>query len=154
MPVVGLQFTVKNMKTIIIHALCSSILIIWIVLVLALCPASAQNEYTDAKPVFVKEEKTTHPELFAYPVIFFQKFISGADGDRCVMFPSCSNYCIQAFKKHGALMGWIMTCDRLLRCGRDETRHANPVWINGKKHFQDAVADNDFWWYDSPEDIR
>ena len=91
------------------------------------------------------------PGLFTYPMIFFQKFISGADGDRCRMYPSCSHYAIKAFKKHGNIMGWIMTCDRLVRCGRDELMHSNFIWINGKKRCQDLVEDNDFWWHNPSE---
>ena len=125
-----------TMKTIIKQALLPSIMLIWTILVLALCPVSAENEYDVAKPT----------GLFTYPVFFFQKFISGADGDRCQMYPSCSNYAINAFKKHGNITGWIMTCDRLLRCGRDEIRYPEPVWINGEKHFLDQIEDNDFWW--------
>ena len=83
---------------------------------------------------------------FLYPVFFFRKYLSEADGDRCRMYPSCSTYCVEAFEKHGALLGWIMTCDRLLRCGRDEIFLSNPVWMNGKRRFHDSVSNNDFWW--------
>ena len=144
------------MKTDIIQTLRSAAMIIWIILVLALCSASAQNKCPPVNQMIVKEKETTQPKLFTYPVIFFQKFISGADGDRCRMYPSCSHYAIKAFKKHGNIMGWIMTCDRLVRCGRDEIMRSNFIWINGKKRYQDLVEDNDFWWqtpsegYNSP----
>jgi putative component of membrane protein insertase Oxa1/YidC/SpoIIIJ protein YidD len=91
-----------------------------------------------------KTDKQTN--YFLYPVFFFRKYLSGADGDRCRMYPSCSTYCVEAFKKHGPLLGWIMTCDRLLRCGRDEIYLSTPVWVNGKKRFHDPVSNNDFWW--------
>lgn len=89
-------------------------------------------------------EKQTNPVV--YPVKFFQKYISGADGNRCQMYPSCSKYCIEAFNKHGALLGWIMSSDRLVRCGRDEVKLSAPVLINGKKRIYDPVSNNDFWW--------
>jgi putative component of membrane protein insertase Oxa1/YidC/SpoIIIJ protein YidD len=130
-----------TMKPIIKQMRLPSMLIIWTVLVLAWCPVNAENEYDGAKPT----------GLFTYPVFFFQKFISGADGDRCLMYPSCSHYAINAFKKHGNITGWIMTCDRLLRCGRDEIRYSEPIWINREKHFQDQVEDNDFWWQNPSE---
>ncbi len=89
-------------------------------------------------------EKHTNPVV--YPVKFFQKYISGADGNRCQMYPSCSKYCIEAFNKHGALLGWIMGSDRLVRCGRDEVKLSAPVLINGEKRIYDPVSNNDFWW--------
>jgi len=65
----------------------------------------------------------------------------------CPLYPSCSAYSIECFKKHGLLMGWVMTCDRLMRCGRDETRLSPQVLIDGKWRYYDPVEENDFWWY-------
>ena len=45
-------------------------------------------------------------------------------------------------------MGWIMTCDRLMRCGRDELRLSPAIRTDAniwKCH--DPVKNNDFWWY-------
>ncbi|NWH04681.1 membrane protein insertion efficiency factor YidD [Desulfobacter latus] len=85
------------------------------------------------------------------PVIaFYQAHISGIDGNRCPMYPSCSQYCAQAIQKHGFALGWIMTCDRLLRCGRDEVRLSPHVRIHGRELTFDPVRANDFWWF-SPQ---
>ncbi len=81
-----------------------------------------------------------------YPIKFYRNYISRADGHRCPMYPSCSQYCIEAFKKHGPFLGWIMCSDRLMRCGRDETKLSPPVLINGEKLSFDPVNNNDFWW--------
>jgi uncharacterized protein len=89
-------------------------------------------------------EKQTNPVV--YPIKFFNKYISGADGNRCQMYPSCSQYCIEAFNKHGALLGWIMGSDRLVRCGRDEVKLSPQIRINGEKRTYDPVSNNDFWW--------
>ena len=91
-----------------------------------------------------KLEKPANP--FIYPVEFYRKYISTAAGNRCRMYPSCSKYSIDALKKHGSAVGWIMTCDRLLRCGRDEVRLSPQVWINGEKHCYDPLSNNNFWW--------
>jgi len=80
-----------------------------------------------------------------YPIIFYQDHISSVDGNRCPMHPTCSQYCIEAFKKHGTFLGWIMCSDRLMRCGRDENKLSDPVWIDGKKRTYDPVSNNDFW---------
>jgi hypothetical protein len=43
-----------------------------------------------------------------------------------------SEYSIGSFKKHGFLIGWMMTTDRLFRCGRDEVR-LSPQVISGNR---------------------
>jgi len=65
----------------------------------------------------------------------------------CPMHPSCSEYGRQAVRKHGLLFGWVMAMDRLLRCGRDELRYAQRIWIAGDWKFYDPVSANDRWWY-------
>jgi putative membrane protein insertion efficiency factor len=79
------------------------------------------------------------------PIHFYQKYVSPAIGGSCPMYPSCSNYCVHAVKQHGPLMGWIMTCDRLMRCGRDETKRAPLVRTRHDRRYYDPVSENDFW---------
>ena len=81
-----------------------------------------------------------------YPIKFFADTLSRADGDRCPMYPNCSAYSLQAFQRHGFLKGWVMTSDRLMRCGRDEHKHAKDIWINGDRYVYDPLSNNDFWW--------
>ena len=88
-------------------------------------------------------------DIFVYPMRFYQKYLSGADGDRCPMHPSCSSYGIQAVKKHGPLLGYFMACDRLMRCGRDEKYIGQPIMKDGKQKIYDPISNNDFWWYDN-----
>ncbi len=65
----------------------------------------------------------------------------------CPMYPSCSEYCSQAIARHGLALGWMMTADRLMRCGRDEMKLAQRVLADGNWKFYDPVEYNDFWWY-------
>jgi uncharacterized protein len=81
-------------------------------------------------------------------VEFYRVYISPIDGKDCPMYPSCSEYSIQSFKKHGLFIGWAMTCDRLYRCGRDELRLSPEIIVNGEFRCYDPVEANDFWWYD------
>ena len=62
----------------------------------------------------------------------------------CPMYPSCSKYGKKSIKNHGFLKGWMMTFDRLIRCGRDELRLAPKVVINGKIKHYDPVENNEF----------
>jgi putative membrane protein insertion efficiency factor len=89
-------------------------------------------------------DELTHPLL--YPVIFFRKYISPVDGHRCPMYPSCSQYCLEAVQKHGLLMGWIMASDRLIRCGRNELKLSPTVLVNDVRRSYDPLTNNDFWW--------
>jgi len=78
---------------------------------------------------------------------FYQEHISVVDGNRCSMYPSCSRYASRVFKKHGPVIGWIMTCDRLVRCGRDESNISMKVIVNHQELIYDPVGANDFWWF-------
>ncbi|MCG8633947.1 MAG: membrane protein insertion efficiency factor YidD [Desulfobacterales bacterium] len=82
---------------------------------------------------------------------FYQDHISAVDGARCPMTPSCSEYAARAIKKHGAVMGWIMACDRLVRCGRDEVSISPKIRINNRTYVSDPVSANDFWWFEKKE---
>ena len=97
-----------------------------------------------------------HEGLLA--IKFYQKYISGIDGDRCSMYPSCSHYSAQAIRKHGWFKGWIMTSDRLIRCGRDESKFSAPVMVNGRQHTYDPIDRNDLWktnttWNPHPQSV-
>lgn len=81
---------------------------------------------------------------------FYKTVVSATDGDRCGMSPSCSSYAAQAFKKHGFFMGWIISCDRLIRCGRDETRLSPHIKSGHRVLTKDTLEDNDFWWFTKP----
>lgn len=89
----------------------------------------------------------------AHQIGFFRQVLSRADGDRCPMYPSCSTYALSSLRKHGALMGWVMACDRLLRCGHDEVRLAPTVRVGQRRLAYDPVSGNDFWWWQPPEAV-
>lgn len=46
----------------------------------------------------------------------YQWCLSPFLGSSCRFFPSCSNYAVEAIKKHGALKGGYLTVTRLARC--------------------------------------
>lgn len=106
--------------------------------------ATAIPAWADPADADGSREKET--STWGSPIGMFQKFVSRADGNRCPMYPSCSHYSAQAFREKGLLKGWILTCDRLLRCGRDETRLAPKVRIQGEPHAYDTLEANVFWW--------
>jgi putative membrane protein insertion efficiency factor len=77
---------------------------------------------------------------------FYQQYISPVIGDRCQMYPSCSSYAVEAIKKHGCLIGSVMTSDRLIH-EANETDHAPVIEKEGDYRYYDPVSGNDFWWY-------
>jgi putative component of membrane protein insertase Oxa1/YidC/SpoIIIJ protein YidD len=67
----------------------------------------------------------------------------------CPMFPNCSEYGRDAIHTHGVMLGWFMTCDRLMRCGRDELTMSPEIIIDGKLKTFDPVNRNDQWLQNS-----
>jgi len=100
----------------------------------------------DFVPPLPDPNSTKIPADRQSPLERLQQFISRADGLRCPMYPTCSHYARQAFAEKGALMGWVLTFDRLLRCGRDENRLAPPINVHGVRYAYDPLESNTFWW--------
>ena len=75
----------------------------------------------------------------------FQKYISPVDGDRCPCYPTCSQYSVDAIRKHGVLVGTVMTFDRLIH-ESDEIRRVPAIKVFGSYRYYDPVENNDFWW--------
>ncbi len=95
-----------------------------------------------------REDHQSHSEnnVGAWLASFFSEHVSAVDGDRCPSEPTCSSYSVQAFKKHGLVMGWLMTVDRLIHEG-DEWSVSPVKNRNGKGKIIDPIENNDFWWY-------
>ncbi|RJQ68484.1 MAG: membrane protein insertion efficiency factor YidD [Desulfobacteraceae bacterium] len=104
--------------------------------------AAAPLSWADPLPA----DGTQENSLWGSPIRIFQKFVSRADGNRCPMYPSCSHYSAEAFAEKGIIKGAVLTCDRLLRCGRDETRLAESIHVQGVRHTFDPLTANTFWW--------
>lgn len=80
-------------------------------------------------------------------ISFYRNHISAVDGDRCPSYPTCSSYSAEAFRKHGFVMGWIMTVDRLIHEGKEEGAISPPIHADGRWRIYDPVENNDFWWH-------
>lgn len=50
------------------------------------------------------------------PVYFYRSFISPLTPPSCRYTPTCSQYTIEALKKHGPLRGLFLSVKRILRC--------------------------------------
>lgn len=85
-------------------------------------------------------------EIATAPVLFYQRFLGPHLGRRCAYHPSCSNYSLQAIRKHGALVGSVMTFDRLQH-EADEAGYAPRIWVDGQIKLYDPLENNDYWWH-------
>ena len=59
-------------------------------------------------------------KIAVYPFValirFYQVSISPLKPPTCRFTPTCSQYALEAFKKHGLIKGFFLTLWRLLRC--------------------------------------
>ena len=87
--------------------------------------------------------------LASAPVLFYQRFMGPSWGPRCAYYPSCSLYALLALHKHGAVVGTIMTFDRLQH-EADEAKYAPPILAGEEIKLYDPLVNNDYWWYSMP----
>jgi uncharacterized protein len=113
----------------------------WGFLVFAMSACSHLNENKSC-PV----ESATHTPVLLQIYQGPLNHLSAVRRGECPMVPSCSEFSGQAIEKHGVVVGWIMSVDRLLRCGRDELNSARQVFAGGQWKAADPVENNDFWW--------
>ncbi len=71
----------------------------------------------------------------------YQKLISPSKGNECIMHPHCSLYGRMAFKKYNPIKAFIMTSDRLHRCGHD-LQNYDIVEVDSKYRFYDPLEIN------------
>lgn len=78
-------------------------------------------------------------------VSFYRDFVRPSIGARCVLEPSCSEYCRQASHEHG-LMAFPMIADRLIREPTMVMMQQNPTNVNGSIRYADPISDHDEWF--------
>ena len=55
-------------------------------------------------------------KILIFIIKIYQYFISPLLGNRCRFFPTCSEYCVEALKTHGLLVGLKLGVKRTLKC--------------------------------------
>ncbi len=83
---------------------------------------------------------------FLWLLTFYQKTIGPVNSGRCPMYPTCSQYSVEAIRKHGPVVGIVMTADRIIH-ELDEQSYAPLIKVGSRYRFADPVRNNDFWWY-------
>ena len=54
--------------------------------------------------------------LLLQPIYFYQRYISPLTPPACRFTPTCSQYAVEAIKKHGPFKGMRLAIWRILRC--------------------------------------
>jgi putative component of membrane protein insertase Oxa1/YidC/SpoIIIJ protein YidD len=91
-----------------------------------------KTPHAPAFPYFNDSLKKASTATTAY-IGFYQRYISGIRGRSCPMYPSCSNYGLKTFSEKNVATAFVLTSDRLLRCGHDHDNYALTLRPNGFK---------------------
>ena len=151
LPMIG---SVKNNTTVKQHSKCATLIstnmkkiFVKSILILILCSLTVSCTYSNSMQIdtaWGDDPLSSITRFYRGPL----NHLSAVRYGECPMYPSDSEYSLQSIQKHGMWAGWIMSMDRLMRCGRDETKLSPEVFINGKLKTYDPVEQNDFWWGD------
>lgn len=100
--------------------------------------SNCQVEYVDGKLIEsinlkTNDNKPNHVSAANDYINIYQKYISGIRGQDCPMFPSCSNFGLKVFSENNIASAFLLTSDRLLRCGHEFNRYDLSIRENGFK---------------------
>ena len=110
-------------------------------------PMRAPKAMASPRPQETSRPALNTPTLvFRAYIRFFQQVISPVDGARSNMYPTGSAYARQAFAKHGALGGFVLSVERLMHEG-NEGQRAPRIRKYGLWRIHDPVEANDWWWH-------
>lgn len=69
-----------------------------------------------SKGKFIKKIRNFFIKLLCFPIRFYQVCISPIFSPACRYTPTCSQYALEAIKKHGPFKGLYLAVKRILRC--------------------------------------
>lgn len=78
----------------------------------------------------------------------YSRTLTKVDGPRCTHRPTCSRYAFLAFKRHGYVVGSMLTIDRLIRGQRSSALRPLDLYKieEGTRYYFDPVSNNDFFF--------
>ena len=74
------------------------------------------NHFIEKIGLFFKSSIRFIGWLLILPIRFYQKYISPLKPPTCRFTPTCSQYAIEAIRKHGPFKGFALAVWRILRC--------------------------------------
>ncbi len=60
-------------------------------------------------------------------IMFYKKYLSPLKRTKCPFYPTCSDYGLEAIKKHGVIKGGLLAIWRILRCNPFSKGGYDPV---------------------------
>ena len=133
--------------------LCVCLIVLWTLCVAGETPAEQATAMRAPRLSQPAERPASPVPEGSLPVLvfdaylhFFQQVISPVDSARSNMYPTGSAYARQAIKKHGALLGAVLTTERLMHEGNEE-QVAPRIRKYGLWRVYDPVEANDWWWH-------
>ncbi len=78
--------------------------------------ANAPTSKVSAIKVAVRPIAFFFSWLLILPIRFYQRFISPLTPPSCRFTPTCSQYAVEALRKHGPIKGLWLAVKRVLRC--------------------------------------
>jgi putative component of membrane protein insertase Oxa1/YidC/SpoIIIJ protein YidD len=84
---------------------------------------------------------------------FYRRQIRPVLGSRCQLHPSCSDYFLQASRRHG-LRGIPLIADRLVREPGVVRSAETIVTVDGRVAIADPVEDHTLWWGNARRRVR
>jgi len=110
-----------------------------------LAPVTPDAATLEPSPAVSRPKQTAVPTLFLLGAVkFYQVAISPADGSSCMLYPTCSGYSVMTLRKHGPILGFVMTSERVMRNHTGDYYPA--IWKFGRWRNYDPVEANDFWF--------
>ena len=75
---------------------------------------------------------------------FWRKGLSPLDGQRGDLAPATSLYSVEAFKRHGVVLGFVLTAERLIH---EPDVVGQVPWFEegGRRFYLDSLSDNTWW---------
>ena len=74
-----------------------------------------------------KEDGIILKRILIFIIEFYRRYISPMKSTKCPYYPSCSEYGLEAIKKHGAIKGSLLAVWRILRCNPFSKGGYDPV---------------------------
>ncbi len=59
----------------------------------------------------------------------------------CPMYPSCSAFAEEAFTRFNFFKAFVISSERLVRCGRDSTKKLNLIKVNNQLKYFDPLPE-------------
>ncbi|NQT93649.1 MAG: membrane protein insertion efficiency factor YidD [Lentisphaerae bacterium] len=86
-------------------------------------------------------------------LLFYQRQIRPAIGQRCSLDPGCSSFTMEAIRRHG-LLGIAMYADRAVREPSLVQEKKHTVYVKGRRRYSDPVDDHDWWMHSRSKNRR